>query len=91
LSRDVTCEINWWLHQVKTRAFATNPYLMQYWHSVKEKPGLVEHWALESLDPVKWSIFKRPYDFIWLDRRISVVDNSACRPHAKYAIRPAAG
>ncbi|KAL2195335.1 hypothetical protein P885DRAFT_40403 [Corynascus similis CBS 632.67] len=57
---------DWRLHQVKTRTFATNPQVTQYWHWVAEKKEdkVIEHQVLESVGPpVKWSIFKKPYNF----------------------------
>ncbi len=55
----------WRLHQVKTRTFATNPSVTQYWHWVtEEKDGnVIEHQVLESVWPIKWSVFKKPYNF----------------------------
>jgi hypothetical protein len=56
---------DWRLHQVKTRNFATNPGVTQYWHWVTEKKDakFIEHQVLESVKPIKWSFFKKPYNF----------------------------
>ncbi|KAL1840001.1 hypothetical protein VTJ49DRAFT_918 [Mycothermus thermophilus] len=73
---------DWRLHQVKTRAFATNPGVTQYWHWVtgteltgaepssspssegaNAAANVIEHQVLESVRPVKWSVFKKPYNF----------------------------
>jgi hypothetical protein len=57
---------DWRLHQVKTRSFATHPGVTQYWHWVTEKQGdkkVIEHQVLESVQPIKWSVFKKPYNF----------------------------
>ena len=58
---------DWRLHQVKTRTFATNPNVTQYWHWVTEEKKkddkVIEHQVLESVEPIKWSIFKKPYNF----------------------------
>ena len=55
----------WRLHQVKTRTFATNPSVTQYWHWVTEEKDcdMIEHQVLESVRPIKWSVFKKPYNF----------------------------
>ncbi|KAL2173282.1 uncharacterized protein P884DRAFT_101478 [Thermothelomyces heterothallicus CBS 202.75] len=66
ISGDTLHVNDWRLHQVKTRTFATNPQVTQYWHWVTEQKehNLIEHQVLESVGPpVKWSIFKRPYNF----------------------------
>ncbi|KAK4154446.1 hypothetical protein C8A00DRAFT_32797 [Chaetomidium leptoderma] len=65
ISDDKLHEIDWRLHQVKTRTFATNPGVTQYWHWVTEKKDarVIEHQVLESVRPVKWSVFKKPYNF----------------------------
>jgi hypothetical protein len=57
---------DWRLHQVKTRTFATNPNVTQYWHWVTEKKkhdNVMEHQVLKSVEPIKWSTFKKPYNF----------------------------
>jgi hypothetical protein len=52
----------WRLHQAKTRSYATNPGVRQYWHFVK-KDNVIEHQVLGSVKPIMWSVFKRPYNF----------------------------
>lgn len=52
---------DWRLRQVKTRRFATNPDVTQYW-----RWGLgndIEHQVLESVKPITWSVFKEPFNF----------------------------
>ncbi|KAL2158121.1 hypothetical protein VTH06DRAFT_4689 [Thermothelomyces fergusii] len=66
ISGDTLHVNDWRLHQVKTRTFATNPQVTQYWHWVTEQRehNVIEHQVLESVGPpVKWSVFKRPYNF----------------------------
>ncbi|KAH6839594.1 hypothetical protein B0I37DRAFT_358172 [Chaetomium sp. MPI-CAGE-AT-0009] len=66
ISDDRLHENDWRLHQVKTRSFATHPGVTQYWHWVTEKQGdkkVIEHQVLESVQPIKWSVFKKPYNF----------------------------
>ncbi|KAK4098938.1 hypothetical protein N658DRAFT_207565 [Parathielavia hyrcaniae] len=59
---------DWRLHQVRTRTFATNPLVTQYWHWVtetKEKKNSkeIEHQVLEWVEPPRWAVFKKPYNF----------------------------
>ena len=58
---------DWRLHQVKTRTFATNPNVAQYWHWVTEEKKkddkVIEHQVLALVEPIKWAIFKKPYNF----------------------------
>ncbi|EAQ88696.1 hypothetical protein CHGG_05315 [Chaetomium globosum CBS 148.51] len=66
ISEDRLHPNDWRLHQVKTRSFATHPGVTQYWHWVTEKQGdkkVIEHQVLESVQPIKWSVFKKPYNF----------------------------
>ncbi len=41
--------------------------MTQYWHWVTEEKKkddkVIEHQVLESVEPIKWSIFKKPYNF----------------------------
>ncbi|KAK4120230.1 hypothetical protein N657DRAFT_163191 [Parathielavia appendiculata] len=60
---------DWRLHQVRTRTFATNPLVTQYWHWVtettkdKKNPKEIEHQVLEWVEPPRWAVFKKPYNF----------------------------
>jgi hypothetical protein len=59
---------DWRLHQVRTRTFATNPRVTQYWHWVtenkdKKNPKEIEHQVLEWVRPARWAVFKKPYNF----------------------------
>jgi hypothetical protein len=59
---------DWRLHQVRTRTFATNPKVTQYWHWVtenkdKKNPKEIEHQVLEWVRPARWAVFKKPYNF----------------------------
>ncbi|KAK3905222.1 hypothetical protein C8A05DRAFT_41805 [Staphylotrichum tortipilum] len=66
ISSDQLHANDWRLHQVRTRTFATNPHVTQYWHWVTENPRddkVIEHQVLESVRPTKWSVFKKPYNF----------------------------
>ncbi|KAK4096271.1 hypothetical protein N658DRAFT_501788 [Parathielavia hyrcaniae] len=59
---------DWRLHQVRTRTFATNPLVTQYWHWVtetkeKENSKEIEHQVLEGVEPPRWAVFKKPYNF----------------------------
>ncbi len=67
ISSDQLHANDWRLHQVRTRTFATNPGVTQYWHWVTEKnprdDKVIEHQVLESVRPTKWSVFKKPYNF----------------------------
>lgn len=73
ISHDRLHSNDWRLHQVKTRTFATNPGVTQYWHWVTEggekgdkgdkNKVVIEHQVLESVRPIKWSLFKKPYNF----------------------------
>ncbi|KAL2133036.1 hypothetical protein VTI74DRAFT_3008 [Chaetomium olivicolor] len=62
LSGDALTHEDWHLHQVKTRTIASNVRVTQYWHWV-DKDKVFEHQVLRSVKPVKWSVFKDPYDF----------------------------
>ncbi len=53
----------WRLLQVRTRAFATNPKVTQYWHRVMEKNKDIEHLVLGSVRPTRWSVLKKPCNF----------------------------
>jgi hypothetical protein len=60
ISGDQLHENEWRLLQVRTRAFATNPNVTQYWH---QKNKAIEHQVLGSVWPIKWSVLKKPYNF----------------------------
>jgi hypothetical protein len=59
----------WRLLEVRTRMFATNPGVTQYWHWVtedmKEKRDekVIEHQVPRSVRPIRWAVFKEPYNF----------------------------
>jgi hypothetical protein len=54
----------WHIYQVKTRTFATNTEVRQYWNCVdRENPNLIQHQVLGSVSPVEWFVFKKPYNF----------------------------
>jgi hypothetical protein len=57
--------IEWRLYQVRTRTFATNPEVTQYWHWVADnhKKKEIEHQVLEEVEPTRWGVFKEPYNF----------------------------
>ncbi len=66
ISGDQLHSNEWRLHQVKTQTFATNPGVTQYWHWVAEEDkcgNVFEHQVLKSVRPIKWSVFKKPYNF----------------------------
>ena len=66
VSGDLLRPDEWRLHQVKTWAFATHPGVTQYWHWVSEEHmdgKVIEHQVLGSVHPIKWSVFKKPYNF----------------------------
>jgi hypothetical protein len=67
MSQDPLHPNDWRLHQVKTRTFATNPAVTQYWHWVTEekdprKKNMIEHQVLAETKN-KWQVFKKPYNF----------------------------
>ena len=53
---------DWRVCQVKTRTFATNPTVTQCWRWATEDDDVVEHQVLE-LVPIKWFVFREPYNF----------------------------
>jgi hypothetical protein len=63
ISKDNLMEIDWRVHQVKTRLIASNTRVTQYWHWLGGNEGFFEHQVLRSVRPPKWSVFKDPYDF----------------------------
>jgi hypothetical protein len=68
ISDDKLHHIDWRLRQVRTRTFATNPKVTQYWHWVtenkdKKNPGVIEHQVLKCVRPPEWAVFKKPYNF----------------------------
>jgi hypothetical protein len=63
ISRDRLHDIDWWLHQVKMRTFASYAGVTQYWHWNPEDSDLIEHQVLGSAKPAKWSVFKELYNF----------------------------
>lgn len=64
-SGDILTENDWQLHQVRTRSYETHPGVIQYWHWVKDnnQQMVIEHQVLGEVRPVKWSVFKKPYNF----------------------------
>ncbi|KAK3301815.1 uncharacterized protein B0T15DRAFT_487988 [Chaetomium strumarium] len=66
ISEDPLTKDDWRLYQVKTRTFASNPGVTQYWHWVRKgkiADRIVEHQVLESVRPTNWAVFMEPYNF----------------------------
>jgi hypothetical protein len=66
ISEDKLTRDDWRLYRVKTRTFASNPGVTQYWHWVRKgkiADRIVEHQVLESVKPTNWAVFMEPYNF----------------------------